>query len=151
MHFYRNKNAHLSAKLFSLCRKNILPQFLTKIKDKYKIIVAEDRIDSPPLFIKATNAGIDPAQILSEYMFDRNGKSEHISNLEDCVRIILTWSECRDSNSRPLEPHSFRRKLLLCNFVEHSENQGIFRTFSTDTILYRQISLWFKYRKMIEI
>ncbi len=30
---------------------------------------------------------------------NRNGKSEHISNLEDCVRIILTWSEWRDSET----------------------------------------------------
>ena len=47
-----------------------------------------------------------PALVLSKNIFYRNRESEHISNLEDCVRIIIIWSECRDSNSRPLEPHS---------------------------------------------
>ena len=34
-----------------------------------------------------------PALVLSKNIFYRNRESEHISNLEDCVRIILTWSE----------------------------------------------------------
>ena len=41
-----------------------------------------------------------PALVLSKNIFYRNRESEHISNLEDCVRIIISWSEWRDSNSR---------------------------------------------------
>ena len=43
---------------------------------------------------------------LSKTVLHRNKKSEHIPNLENVVRIFLVWSECRDSNSGPLEPHS---------------------------------------------
>ena len=35
-----------------------------------------------------------------------NKKSEPISYSEDKVRISIFWSEWRESNSRPLEPHS---------------------------------------------
>ena len=41
-----------------------------------------------------------PALVLSKNIFYRNRESEHIFNLEDCVRIIISWSEWRDSNSR---------------------------------------------------
>ena len=47
-----------------------------------------------------------PALVLSKNIFYRNRESEHISNLEDCVRIIISWSEWGDSNSRHLEPKS---------------------------------------------
>ena len=47
-----------------------------------------------------------PALVLSKNIFYRNRESEHIFNLEDCVRIIISWSEWRDSNSRHLEPKS---------------------------------------------
>ena len=47
-----------------------------------------------------------PALVLSKNIFYRNRESEHIFNLEDCVRIIISWSELLDSNQRPLEPHS---------------------------------------------
>lgn len=33
-----------------------------------------------------------PALVLSKNIFYRNRESEHISNLEDCVRIIISWS-----------------------------------------------------------
>ena len=39
-----------------------------------------------------------PALVLSKNIFYRNRESEHISNLEDCVRIIISWSELLDSN-----------------------------------------------------
>ena len=45
-----------------------------------------------------------PALVLSKNIFYRNRESEHIFNLEDCVRIIISWSEWGDSNSRHLEP-----------------------------------------------
>lgn len=35
-----------------------------------------------------------PALVLSKNIFYRNRESEHIFNLEDCVRIIISWSEC---------------------------------------------------------
>ena len=41
-----------------------------------------------------------PALVLSKNIFYRNRESEHIFNLEDCVRIIISWSKWRDSNSR---------------------------------------------------
>ena len=47
-----------------------------------------------------------PALVLSKNIFYRNRESEHIFNLEDCVRIIISWSEWGDSNSRRLEPKS---------------------------------------------
>ena len=47
-----------------------------------------------------------PALVLSKNIFYRNRESEHIFNLEDCVRIIISWSEWGDSNSRHLEPKS---------------------------------------------
>ncbi len=28
-----------------------------------------------------------------QYIFDRNDKSEHITNLDNVVRIIIVWSE----------------------------------------------------------
>ena len=39
-----------------------------------------------------------PALVLSKNIFYRNRESEHIFNLEDCVRIIISWSELLDSN-----------------------------------------------------
>ena len=45
-----------------------------------------------------------PALVLSKNIFYRNRESEHIFNLEDCVRIIISWSEWRDSNSRHPAP-----------------------------------------------
>ena len=47
-----------------------------------------------------------PALVLSKNIFYRNRESEHIFNLEDCVRIIISWSEWGDSNSRHLDPKS---------------------------------------------
>ena len=40
------------------------------------------------------------------HIFNRNDKSEHITHLDNVVRIIITWSEWRDLNSRPLDPQS---------------------------------------------
>ena len=37
-------------------------------------------------------------------LFIQKEKSERISHLEDTVRIILIWSEWRDSNARPRHP-----------------------------------------------
>ena len=41
MHFCQDKNAHLSAKLFSLCRINILPQDFSKIKSGYEFLYCD--------------------------------------------------------------------------------------------------------------
>ena len=30
----------------------------------------------------------------SKHIFNRNDKSEHITHLDNVVRIIITWSEC---------------------------------------------------------
>ena len=57
-----------------------------------------------------------PALVLSKNIFYRNRESEHIFNLEDCVRIIISWSEWGDSNSRHLEPKE-RSKLIPSMFV----------------------------------
>ena len=37
-------------------------------------------------------------------IFNRNDKSEHITHLDNVVRIIIVWSEWGDSNSRHLAP-----------------------------------------------
>ena len=57
-----------------------------------------------------------PALVLSKNIFYRNRESEHIFNLEDCVRIIISWSEWGDSNSQHLEPKE-RSKLIPSMFV----------------------------------
>ena len=38
------------------------------------------------------------------HIFNRNDKSEHITHLDNVVRIIIVWSEWGDSNSRHLAP-----------------------------------------------
>ena len=45
-----------------------------------------------------------PALVLLKHIFNRNDKSEHITHLDNVVRIIIVWSEWRDSNSRPPAP-----------------------------------------------
>ena len=40
----------------------------------------------------------------SKHIFNRNDKSEHTTHLDNVVRIIITWSEMGDSNSRPDGP-----------------------------------------------
>ena len=45
-----------------------------------------------------------PALVLLKHTFNRNDKSEHITHLDNVVRIIIVWSEWRDSNSRPPAP-----------------------------------------------
>ena len=57
-----------------------------------------------------------PALVLSKNIFYRNRESEHIFNLEDCVRIIISWSEWGDSNSRHLEPKQSNK--LFSNLFE---------------------------------
>ena len=57
-----------------------------------------------------------PALVLSKNIFYRNRESEHIFNLEDCVRIIISWSEWRDSNSRHPGP-KVPSKLIHSLFV----------------------------------
>ena len=47
-----------------------------------------------------------PALASSKYILNRNDKSEHITNLDNVVRIIIVWSEWRDLNSRPLDAQS---------------------------------------------
>ena len=42
--------------------------------------------------------------VSSKHIFNRNDKSEHITNLDNVVRIIIVWSEWRDSNSRHPAP-----------------------------------------------
>ena len=42
--------------------------------------------------------------LLSKNIVNRNDKSEHITHLDNVVRIIIVWSEWRDSNPRPLGP-----------------------------------------------
>ena len=39
-----------------------------------------------------------------KHIFDRNDKSEHITHLNNVVRIIMVWSEWGDSNSRHPAP-----------------------------------------------
>ena len=47
-----------------------------------------------------------PASLHLKHIFNRNDKSEHITYLDNVVRIIIVWSEWRDLNSRPLDPQS---------------------------------------------
>ena len=42
--------------------------------------------------------------LLSKNIVNRNDKSEHITHLDNVVRIIIVWSEWRDLNPRPLGP-----------------------------------------------
>ena len=44
--------------------------------------------------------------LILQNILNRNDKSEHITNLDNVVRIIIVWSEWRDLNSRPLDPQS---------------------------------------------
>ena len=46
----------------------------------------------------------NPRSFASKHVFNRNDKSEHITNLDNVVRIIIVWSEWGDSNARPREP-----------------------------------------------
>ena len=57
-----------------------------------------------------------PVKFPSNYVVDRNDKSEHTTHLDNVVRIIITWSEMGDSNSRHLAP-----KLLNENFSTFSD------------------------------
>ena len=41
-----------------------------------------------------------------KHILNRNDKSEHITHLDNVVRIIIVWSEWSDSNARPREPKS---------------------------------------------
>ena len=61
-----------------------------------------------------------PALVLSKNIFYRNRESEHIFNLEDCVRIIISWSEWGDSNSRHLDPKD-ESKIMHILFVISSQ------------------------------
>ena len=45
-----------------------------------------------------------PVKFPLNYVVDRNDKSEHTTHLDNVVRIIITWSEMGDSNSRPDGP-----------------------------------------------
>lgn len=45
-----------------------------------------------------------PAAYCSQDIVDGNDKSEHVPYLEDSVRIIISWSQCRDSTPGPLGP-----------------------------------------------
>ena len=45
-----------------------------------------------------------PVKFPSNYVVDRNDKSEHTTHLDNVVRIIITWSEWGDSNARSLDP-----------------------------------------------
>ena len=48
--------------------------------------------------------GFDSCPCPSKHILNRNDKSEHITNLDNVVRIIIVWSEWGDSNSRHLAP-----------------------------------------------
>ena len=61
-----------------------------------------------------------PALVLSKNIFYRNRESEHIFNLEDCVRIIISWSKWRDSNSRHPAPKD-ESKIMHILFVISSQ------------------------------
>ena len=61
-----------------------------------------------------------PALVLSKNIFYRNRESEHIFNLEDCVRIIISWSEWRDSHSRHPGPKD-ESKIMHILFVISSQ------------------------------
>ena len=61
-----------------------------------------------------------PALVLSKNIFYRNRESEHISNLEDCVRIIISWSGRQDSNLRHLAPKD-ESKIMHILFVISSQ------------------------------
>ena len=57
--------------------------------------------------------------LLSQYILNRNDKSEHIPYLENVVRIITTWSEWRESNPRPHGPErSGMKKAEYLEFLE---------------------------------
>lgn len=43
---------------------------------------------------KKARASLSTHPCLSKHIFNRNDKSEHITHLDNVVRIIITWSEC---------------------------------------------------------
>ena len=46
--------------------------------------------------------------LLLQNILNRNDKSEHTTNLDNVVRIIIVWSEWRDLNPRPHGPEPIR-------------------------------------------
>ena len=54
--------------------------------------------------IEKARASSSARPCLSKHILNRNDKSEHITHLNNVVRIIITWSEWRDLNPRPHGP-----------------------------------------------
>ena len=55
---------------------------------------------------KSNGGEINLHHTLLKNILNRNDKSEHITHLDNVVRIIIVWSEWSDSNARPREPKS---------------------------------------------
>ena len=55
---------------------------------------------------------------MSEHILNRNDKSEHITQLDNVVRIIIVWSEWGDSNSRHLAPKASALPTALHPVIE---------------------------------
>ena len=53
---------------------------------------------------KSNGGEINLHHTLLKNILNRNDKSEHITHLDNVVRIIIVWSEWGDSNSRHLAP-----------------------------------------------
>ena len=51
----------------------------------------------------STAAAPDTTGVIEKHK-DGNDKSEHITHLDNVVRIIIVWSEWRESNPRPHGP-----------------------------------------------
>ena len=77
-------------------------------------VLKNGRLNKTPKTPKTTKTSTGGARIgrirsrrflcVFSQLFIQKEKSERISHLEDTVRIILIWSEWRDSNARPRHP-----------------------------------------------
>ena len=64
--------------------------------------------------------------LLLQNILNRNDKSEHTTNLDNVVRIIIVWSEWRDLNPRPHGPEPCALPTALHPDVQH----GYYKDFS---------------------
>ena len=93
----------------------------------------------------STAAAPDTTGVIEKHK-DGNDKSEHITHLDNVVRIIIVWSEWRDLNSRPLDPQSSALPTALHPDKLNSRSQLI----HTNIVFRRMQALFSKKSKNFE-
>ena len=64
--------------------------------------------------MKTGRFGGQPERPILQNILNRNDKSEHITHLDNVVRIIIPWSEWGDSNARSLDPKLIGNTFSAC-------------------------------------